>query len=215
MLPSRRFGTATSLAMVVMLAVGATPAGGTEGVLGPELRFYNWAGYVDPRVLDDFEAEFGITVTVETFDDENAMVSVIQADTSRFDLFVTSDAVLFEMAEQRLVAELDLANIPNLANVDPLYLDLPSDPGNRFSVPYDWGTTGIAFNVDCIQPDDPSWGLLLDPRIAGRVAMNTDFSVALGSILKYLGYPLNSRPFDRELRALWNTARAELIASTG
>jgi spermidine/putrescine transport system substrate-binding protein len=178
--------------MVAMLAVGATTPAGAQEVAGSELHFFNWEEYVDPQVLEDFEAEYGIKVIVEHFTDENEMVSVIQADTSRYDLFTTSDATLTEMIQQRLVAELDHASIPNLANIDPAFLDLPNDPGNKHSAPYDWGTTGIAYNTDCVEPEEESWALLQDPRLAGRVAMDTDFQVVLGSTLKYLGHPLNT-----------------------
>ena len=181
-----------SFVAVAALAVGASIATGAEPDTGAEVRFYNWEEYVDPQVLEDFEAEFGIKVIVETFTDENELVSVIQGDPSRYDLFSTSDATLFEMGQQRLLAELDHGNIPNLANIDPVYMDLPNDPGNKYGVPYDWGTTGIAYNRDCVQPEEESWGLLMDPTVAGRVAMDTDFTVVLGSILKYLGHPLNS-----------------------
>jgi spermidine/putrescine transport system substrate-binding protein len=184
--------TMTSLALGAVLTLATAAGAMAQSEAGPELRFYNWNEYVDPQVVEDFEAEFGIKVIIETFTDENEMMSVIQADTSRYDLFTVSDATLFEMGERRLVAELDHGNIPNLANVDPRFLDLPNDPGNRYSVPYDWGTTGIAYNTDCVQPREPSWSLLQDPRVAGRIAMDTDFTVVLASMLKYLGHPLNS-----------------------
>jgi spermidine/putrescine transport system substrate-binding protein len=179
--------------MAMLLATGSATAVSPEPGEATVLRFYNWAEFVDPQVVADFEAEFGIEVVIETYSDENEMMSVIQADTSRYDLFITSDNTVYEMAAQRLLSELDLGNIPNLANVYPRYLDLPNDPGNQYSVPYDWGTTGITYNTDCIDPEEESWGLLLDPSIAGRVAMHTDFRVVIGAMLKYLGHPLNSR----------------------
>ncbi|MFV2064286.1 MAG: PotD/PotF family extracellular solute-binding protein [Chloroflexota bacterium] len=188
----RRHVLTTTLIVALAVFAFGSAAAAAENEAGRELRLYNWEEYVDPQVVADFEAEFGIDVIVETFSDENEMVSAIQADTSRYDMFITSDGVIYEMAEQRLLSELDLGNIPNLANVDPRFLDLQSDPGNRYSVPYDWGTTGITYDTDCVEPAKESWGLLLDPSIAGRVAMDADFDVALSSMLKFLGYPLNS-----------------------
>lgn len=178
--------------MAAVFAAGTVGAAGAEPEVGSELHFLNWEEYIDPQVVEDFEAEFGIDVIIDFFSDENELVSVIQGDTARYDLFTTSDATLHEMIVQRLVAELDLENIPNLANVDPRYLDLPNDPGSRHSVPYDWGTTGLVYNTDCIQPDEESWSLLMDPRVRGRIGMDTDFQVVLGSALKSLGHPLNS-----------------------
>jgi spermidine/putrescine transport system substrate-binding protein len=192
MLTSRLAKATLSLGLSTTLAAGGAAAAIAQPEAGTELRLYNWDEFVNPQIVEDFEAESGIKVIIETFDDENEMQSVVQADPSRYDLFITSDATLYEMVQQRLVAELDHGNIPNLANIDPTFLDLPTDPGNRYSVPYDWGTTGIAYNTDCVQPQEQSWGLLLDPTVSGRIAMDTDFTVVLASTLKYLGYPLNS-----------------------
>jgi spermidine/putrescine transport system substrate-binding protein len=71
-------------------------------------------------------------------------------------------------------------------------MKLPSF-GSTNSAPYDWGTTGIAYNTDCIQPEEESWALLLDSRIAGRVAMDSDSVLVIALSLKHLGFPLNSR----------------------
>lgn len=180
---------------LVLSTAGAITAAAADALddVGPELWFLNWDEYINPDVVADFEAEYGIDVIIETFSDENEMMSIVQADTSRYDLVVTSSAVVNEMVDQRLLAPLDHDNIPNLVNIDPTFLDLPSDPGNRHSVPYDWGTTGLVYNTDCLTPGpgEDSWGLLFDPRAAGRVAMDTDYSVVIGTMLKYLGYPLN------------------------
>jgi spermidine/putrescine transport system substrate-binding protein len=183
----------TGLVALVTAAAGSALVASAEPEATRELRLYNWDEYVSPQVLEEFEAEFGILVTVETFSDEDEMVSVVQGDTSRFDILVASDEVVHQLIEQRLLSELRHENVPNLANADPRFLDLPSDPGNKYSAPYAWGTTGITYDTDCVEPSEESWGLLLGPSIAGRVAMDIDFDIALASILKYLGYPLNSR----------------------
>lgn len=210
---SRHVREIVPLALAVVLAVGATTAVGAQPDAGSELRFYNWDEFVDPQIIEDFEAEFGIDVIIETFTDENEAVSVIQADAARYDLFITSDSMIWEMAEQRLLAKLDHGNIPNLINVDPRYLDLPADPGNRFSVPYDWGTTGLAYNTDCVEPEEESWKLLQDPRAKDRIAMDTDFTVAIGTSLKRLGHSLNSR--DPALVAAAITWLEDLRADQG
>lgn len=181
-------------AIIVGLAAVAAACGSAEdSTVGGELHIYNWDDYFGPTTLEDFEAEFGIEVFLDTFEDENEAVSVIASDTSRYDLFIVSDNTVAEMAAEKLLAELDHENIPNLANIYPKYLDLPNDPGNRFGVPYDWGTTGIIYNTKCIDPEEESWGVLRDPAVSGKVAMDSDFRVVIGSILQYLGYPMNSR----------------------
>ncbi len=120
-------------------------------------------------------------------------MATIASYPSRYDFFIVSDTVVAEMAAEKLLAELDHENIPNLVNIYPEYLDLPTDPGNRFGVPYDWGTTGVIFNAECIEPEEESWGIFGDPAISGKVAMDSDFTVVIGTTLQYLGYPMNSR----------------------
>lgn len=172
----------------------ACSTGDSRPQVGKELHIFNWQDYLAPTTLADFEKEFGIKVYLDTFDDEDELLSTISSDPSSYDLFIGSDVLIGEMVELRLIAELDLDNVANLANIDSAFLDLPGNPGNRYGIPYDWGTTGVMYNTTCIEPRDEeeSWALLRDPRIAGRVAMDTDPAVAIGSTLKYLGYSLNS-----------------------
>ena len=129
--------TTAALALSATVLLGGPLAVAAESEGGSVLHVFNWSDYIDPQVVEDFELEYAIDVVIETFDDENEMISVIQADTAAYDLIFTSDSTVFEMAEQRLLAELDHDHIPNLANIDPAFLDLPNDPGNRYSVPYD------------------------------------------------------------------------------
>lgn len=200
---------AITAAMAVALAgcgagVAAWPDASPAPSISRDLHFYTWADYMDPAMVEAFEAEFGITVTIETFADENEMASAIAADTGRFDLLIASDYLAGEMANQKLLAELDHGTIANLANIDPQYLDLPSDPGNRYSVPYDWGTTGIVYNTTCLEPDAASWAVLSDARVAGRVSMDSDPRTDLGAALKYLGHPIGSSdPADLAEAVAW------------
>lgn len=165
---------------------------GTGNSLGNELYVFNWDDYFAPDTLSNFEQEFGIEVHLDTFDDEDELLSVISSDTSKYDLFIGSDSLIGEMTDLRLLANIDHENVPNLSNIDPKFLDRPGDPENQYSVPYDWGTTGIMYDTRCVQPEEESWAVLADPRVAGKVAMDTDPAVTIGSVLKYLGYSRNS-----------------------
>jgi spermidine/putrescine transport system substrate-binding protein len=139
-----RAGTTVVAAVVVGLAALVTACGSDGGSeVGGELHVYNWEDYFAPTTLQDFEAEFGIRVFLDTFGDETELLSTIASDPSRYDVFIGTDALVGQMKGLRLVARLNLDNIPNLANIDPRFLDLPGDPGNQYSVPFDWGTTGV------------------------------------------------------------------------
>jgi spermidine/putrescine transport system substrate-binding protein len=184
------------VAVLGVAALGMACGSSEDSTIGGELHIYNWEDYFAPTTLDDFEAEFGVEVFLDTYDDEYAMASVVESDTSKYDVVLASGSLVAEMAERRLLAELDLGNIPNLANIDPEFLDQPWDPGNRHSVPYTWGSTGILYNTKYVDSPTESWSLLRDPSLAGRVALANDYAVVIGLTLKSLGYPLNSSDPD-------------------
>ncbi len=185
-----RIALVALLVGLAMLAVACDS--GEDSVIGGEFHIFNWEDYFAPTTLEGFEAEFGVDVFLDTFDDEEAMLSVVQSDTAQYDVIVASDSLIADMGDLKLLAELNLDNIPNLANIGTEFLDQPWDPGNRYSVPYTWGSTGIVYNTKYVEPASRSWSLLREPDLAGRVAMLNDFSVVIGVTLKSLGYPLNS-----------------------
>ncbi|NIV32187.1 MAG: extracellular solute-binding protein, partial [Anaerolineae bacterium] len=106
------------------------------------------------------------------------------------------------MIELDLLAEINFDNIPNFGNIDETFKDPPYDPGNKFSVPYQWGTTGIGYNADLFDDAPGSWSYIFDPTMAsenaGRISMLNDSREAIGAALKYLGYSVNSTD-DQEL----------------
>ncbi|MGQ9571785.1 MAG: ABC transporter substrate-binding protein [Dehalococcoidia bacterium] len=183
------------LCLLLIMAATAIFAGcssGSEERVSSELYIYNWEDYLAPETLASFEKEFGIRVTLDTYEDEEIMFSVIQSDPSKYDVVFPSDSLLASMVDSRLLAELDHSQIPNLANIAPQFLDPPWDRGNKYSVPYDWGTTGIIYNSRFVDEPVHSWSLLWDARLAGRIAMLNSYYSNTGLTLKYLGYSLNS-----------------------
>ena len=107
---------------------------------------YNWGEYIDPSVIEEFEAETGIRVTYDLFETNEEMYPVVEAGGVSYD-------VVQKMAENGLLAELNYDNIPNIKNIDSQYLEKSEsfDPGNRYAVPYTWGTVGILYNTKRIE----------------------------------------------------------------
>lgn len=122
------------------------PAGG--GQLEEELNFYNWAEYNDPAIFDDFTAEFGPATQTDIFNSNEEMIAKLEvsAGTSGYDIVLPTGSFIPLMAEKDLLEELDLDKIPNFANLDPLYTDQVWDPGNKYTVCKDWGTTGWIYD---------------------------------------------------------------------
>jgi spermidine/putrescine-binding protein len=156
------------------------------------LHLYNWEDYLGETTLADFERETGIQTKLETYPDEDVMLSSIQSDPSRYDLFVASGDLAREMIQAKLVAPLEARSLSNWGNLAERFQNLPYDPGNRYAVPYMWGTTGLAVNRKRVKEQTISWSLLWNPRYKGRIALLNNGHEVLGGALKYLGYPLNS-----------------------
>ena len=162
--------------------------------LGPmerELNVYNWSDYIAAGTIPDFEREFGVKVTYDTYESNEEMVAKLSAGAAGYDIVVPSGYLVPVMLAQGLLAPLHKRHIPNLANVAPLFLDLGYDPGNAHSVPWQWGMTGLAYRSDRVAPPG-GWETYFDPRLAGKLTMMDDGREVIGAMLEYRGHSLNS-----------------------
>ena len=160
--------------------------------LSPVLNIYNWEDYFGPTTLGDFEKKFGVRVNLETFEDEEEVFSMLQAHPGRYDIIIASNDAIRELIAMRLLAEIDIGNIPNLKNIEGKFRNPPYDPGHRHSVPYLWGTTGIAINRSFIQEEVVSWSILWNLKYKGKIAMLNNPDGVIGAASKYLGHSLNT-----------------------
>lgn len=195
------------------------PAGGAvdKSKLSPELRVFAWGEYIPEDVPALFEAEYGVKVTVDTYSSNEEMAAKIRAGNSGYDVIQPSDYMVALLAEGGYLAEIDRANIPNFANLNPENLGLYYDPENTFSVPYLWGTTGIAYDTTQVTPAPDSWAALFDPaqveKYKGRVSMLNDEREAIGAALRFVGKDINSTdPADLELAKQALLAQKPLLA---
>jgi spermidine/putrescine transport system permease protein len=170
------------------------------------LNLYFWSSYIAPETLAKFEARHGARVNLDLYDSNEALLAKLQAGNAGYDVVCPSDYSLEALRAQGLLRPLDHSALPHLANVDPAFLDRPYDPGNAHSVPYFWGTTGIAYHRGRVAEPPASWGALFDPRYRGRILMLDDAREAIGAALKWRGHSQNTR--DPLLLA---QARADLL----
>ncbi len=163
----KRLVLAAALAIASLL-----PAAAQEKVV----NVYNWSDYIDPKVLEDFTRETGIKVVYDVYDKNETLEARLLAGKSGYDVVVPSATFLQRFIEQKLLLPLDAAKLPNLKNQWP---DVQKniavyDPGNKFAVPYMWGTVGIGVNVkkikDALGADQPlnSWNLLFDAKLIAK-----------------------------------------------
>ena len=171
----------------------ATSGGGT-------ITVFNWGEYIDPELVAQFEEETDIQVIYETFDSNEAMMTKIEQGGTSYDVAMPSEYAIEKMKESDLLHPIDLEKITNLENIDPYFLDLPFDPGNEYSIPYFWGTVGIAYNPSLLDGQTfESWDDLWNPTLEQEVILVDSAREVIGMGLNSLGYSLNSTDMD-ELR---------------
>ncbi|MBV8843289.1 MAG: spermidine/putrescine ABC transporter substrate-binding protein [Bryobacterales bacterium] len=158
---------------------------------GPRLNVYNWSDYVAPETIPDFERETGIFVRYGTYESVQEMLAKVMSGNSGWDVVFPSADYIQPMREMGLLAPLRPEWLPHLDALDAPFRHPPWDPELRWSVPYMWGVTGIAYQTSLDRPPC-SWGDLWNPRLAGKITMLDDPPEVLGACLKMLGYSLNS-----------------------
>lgn len=156
------------------------------------ISFYNYGANIDDETLREFEEIYGIRVNMGTFDDMDTMYQKLAKGSADYDVVLVSDALLPTMIEEGLLQQINQANIPNLAQMDASYLDLQTDPGNKYSVPYMFGTVGIVYNTEVVEEEVDSWDILWNDKYKGEIFMFDTYRDTIGAALKRLGYSLNS-----------------------
>lgn len=189
------------LAAAIFLAVGLLQAE-EEKVL----FVYNWSDYIAEDTVAKFEEETGIKVTYDVFDSNEVLEAKLLAGKTGFDLVVPSASFLGRQIQAGVFQKLDRALLPNFKNLDPTFMEKIQvfDPGNQYSVPYLWGTTGIGLNVAMVKKALGadvalnSWDLLFKPEMVSKLqSCGVGFldapSEVLAASLRYLGKNPNSR----------------------
>lgn len=178
---------------------------GDPAQLTDVLRFFNWADYMDEDIMTQFEAECGVKVTQDIYSSNEDLIAKLQAGNAGYDLVIPSDYAVQILINSGLLRPLDMANIPNVANIDPALMGMYYDPDNVYSIPYQWGTTGIAYNADAYPDGVDSWAALFDPAQVceqkGFASMLDDERESIGATLKYLGYSYNDTDPDHQAQA--------------
>ena len=156
------------------------------------INFYNWGDYIDPDLLKTFEAQTGYKVVYETFDSNEAMMTKLQQGGTKYDVIVPSEYMIEALKEEDLLLELDHSKLPNMKQLDSQFMDLAFDPGNKYSLPYFWGTLGIIYNSKIIPEGSiQEWQDLWDPIYRRQILMIDGAREVLGIGLQSLGYSLN------------------------
>ncbi len=188
------------------LALGVATLGVGDGASAEErqLNIYNWADYIGPDTIKDFEQETGIKVIYDNFDSYEALDAKILTGGSGYDIIFPDNTLAYHHIKAGLYKPLDKSKLPNFKNLDPFVLEQLAavDPGNAHVVPYMWWTNGVVYNPDQVKqrmPDAPidSLALVFDPKVVAKfkdcgVIFLDSPGDMFGLALRYLGKDPNS-----------------------
>ncbi len=160
---------------------------------GQEVVVYNWTEYMPDEVLKQFTKETGIKVVYSTYESNEAMYAKVKLmDAKGYDVVVPSAYFVRKMWQENLLMPLDKAQLPNVANLEPALLDKPYDPGNKYSLPYMWGGTGILVDSSKVDPKAvSSWADLWNPQFQGKLLLQDDLRDVFGMAMLIKGYSIN------------------------
>jgi spermidine/putrescine transport system substrate-binding protein len=195
MLLSRGILHCCVLALCGCLAAGCRPDDPQPSSAPPrlarELALYNWPDDIPRSVLEAFTREFGVKVVYQTFQSQEEAVAAL-LDGKVYDVAVLENPFIPPLVAANRLKELNFRHIPNFRNISANFRDLAADPGNRYTVPYHYGTTGLLVRTDLVGQTVRRWSDLWQPRLQGKVAMRAQSRELLGLTLLSLGYSLNS-----------------------
>jgi spermidine/putrescine transport system substrate-binding protein len=194
----RRFGLLLVM-LIAVLGVSAVAAQtSVEGIewacpaefAGQTLNVYNWSTYVAPDTISNFETLCGVTVNYDVYGSNDELQARLRQGNPGFDIVVPTNDTLASMIAEGLLEPLDHSLIPNMANVSPGLLDTVFDPGNVYSMPYQWGTMGIGYNYTNVGEEVTSWRQFFE--YGGTVAWIEDKRAVFAIALKMLSINPNT-----------------------
>ena len=181
-----------TLLLIGVLAVCCAPAFAQSGFwacpsgfTGQTLHVYNWTTYIAEDTISNFERLCGVTVVYTTYASDTDMIAELEKGNPGYDVVVPTDVNVSTMISEGLLQPLDMAHIPDFANIDPTLKNPLYDPNNIYTVPYQWGTIGIGYNKTKIPNGIASWNDVFNYK--GPVAWIDYPRQMLGIVLNLLG----------------------------
>jgi spermidine/putrescine transport system substrate-binding protein len=154
-----------------------------------ELNIYNWGNYTSPEMIEKFEQEHDVKVTITDYDSNDTALAKIKAGGHGFDIVVPSGTYIPIFIGENLLMELDPAELSNHGNIDPQWMDVEFDPGRKFSVPWQWGTVGVTVNTSVYDGDINTAALIMDPpeELKGKINVVPEMNDVMGMAIHYVG----------------------------
>jgi spermidine/putrescine transport system substrate-binding protein len=173
--------TATAAMALALSATSALAAG--------ELNLFNWGDYTSPEMIKAFEAKYDVKVTITDYDSNDTALAKVRAGGHGFDVVVPSANFVPVWISEGLALETNPNQMENFKNVMPQFQDVPYDPGRKYSVPWLWGTTGVAVNSAVYSGDVDTLSVILDPppELEGKINVVPEMGDVMALFVMYMG----------------------------
>lgn len=172
-----------------ILTATAVAASASFAAAEGELNIYNWGNYTNPDLIKKFEEEYDIKVTITDYDSNTTALTKIEAGGHGFDIVVPTHTYVPIYVEKDLLLEARPDEMENFKNVAAKWADVDWDPGRHYTVPWQWGTTGVAVNTSIYSGDVNTSAIWLDPpeELVGKVNVVPEMQDVMGLAILYAG----------------------------
>lgn len=196
----------TTLTTIASL-LASTSVAGADGVL----NIYNWGNYTSPELIEQFTAETGIEVTITDFDSNDTALARVRQGGHGFDIVVPTHSFVQQWIAEGLLQPLDAAIVTDRDNIAPQWRDVDFDPGRDYTVPWQWGTTGVIVNTSVYDGDINTADIFLNPpeELVGKINVIPEMSDIMAMAVYAAG---GDSPCTDDME-IWREVRDTLMAA--
>ncbi len=202
--------------LITTLAAFSIAFGSNPILAAGKLNIYNWFEYLPQDLIDKFSAEYDVEVTMDTYDSNESLLARLKSGVTGYDIAVPSDYMVQIMIEEGLLEQVNAFELDNFKHMDPNYVEVYFDPGRKYSVPYQWGTTAFAVDTAVYSGDIDTLEIIFNPppELQGKINMLKDVNDVINAGLRYLGLDrCNGNPEDlKKLNDLLTSAKEHWLS---
>ena len=195
----------------IALGLGALLASTSLASADGVLNIYNWGNYTSPEMIAQFTADTGIAVTITDYDSNDTALARVRQGGHGFDIVVPSHSYVQRWIAEGLLQPLDPAIVTDRGNIAPQWVDVDFDPGREYTVPWQWGTTGILVNTSVYGGDINTADVILNPpaELDGRINVIPEMSDVLAMVV----YAVGGTDSCTDDMNVWRAVRDALMAA--
>ena len=194
------------IGLAAAMLLGSTGFASAEG----ELHIFNWGNYTNPELIEKFEKEYDVKVTLTDYASNEEALEKVRAGGHGFDIVVPSANFMPIWIEEGLLLETRPDQMENFKHVDPRWVDVDWDPGRRYSVPWQWGSVGMIVNKSVYAGDPNTSAIFMDPprELVGKINVGPEMGDVMALAIMYVG----GEPCTDD-QATLKTVRDKLLAA--